>query len=214
MNTDQILPEFNMIRVDGKCHLLIQSGEKPEIIIDNKGSGIDTQFEVQDNELLIYAIPDDKSVYERPIPKITITYIKIKSVILTGSIDLCTRNKISGRSFALLLNGAGNINLEIDVVNLDCTIVKAGTITVFGDATSSFIMLLGTGTYLGQDLDCGVISVEISNQGTATVSAENDLIGSIKNGGVLYYKGTPCIKGLSIEGNTKLMPLKEEFKFK
>jgi len=208
MNTNRKLPEFNTIRVVGKCLLLIQEGGKPEILIDGKGSGINTQFEVQDNELLIYAIPDNDFGSETPIPKIIITYIKIKSVILTGSIDLYTRNKITGKSFALFLNGTGNINLEVDVVNLDCTVVKDGTICVIGDATSSFIMLLGIGTYQGRDLDSGVVSVEISNNGIATVSAECDLIGSIKNGGTLFYKGTPSINGLSIEGNSKMLPLK------
>jgi hypothetical protein len=208
MNIDPKNFDFNSIRVVGICQLMIQKGESPEVIINSRGSKIDIQFEVRDLELLIYSLPDDDISPDKPIPKITIMYIHIKSIMLTGSIDLYTNNKIAGNTLALILNGTGNINLQVDVVNLDCTIVKSGTIRVFGDTTSSSIMLLGTGIYQGQDLDAGVVSVEIANRGTATVSAENDLIGSITNGGTLYYMGTPCIKGLSIEGNSKMLPLK------
>ncbi|SHE40684.1 GIN domain-containing protein [Pedobacter caeni] len=147
MNIEPELPEFNTIRVVGKCQLLIQKGESPEVSISSKRSGIDTKFEVRDNELLIDAIPFNDNGSDRPLPKITITYTKIRSIILTGAIDLYTCNKITGHTFSLILNGTGNVVLTVEVENLDCTIVKAGTIRVFGNAVNSLIMLLGAGNY-------------------------------------------------------------------
>lgn len=136
-----------------------------------------------------------------------VIYIKVKDldyINLNGSGNIYSETTIESGVLEAVINGSGDIDLDVDAVNLKADIRGSGNIKLKGTATNFESDINGSGDIRAFNLNAANADVHINGSGKTEVRVSDKLDVNINGSGDVYYKGYPQMS-VKISGSGKIV---------
>ncbi len=124
------LPDFNSIRIKGTTDVVIRQGDKTAVVVkadDNLIKNIITK--VQGDFLVVTA---EGSIRSYKKFEVLVTINRLEAIEVYGCGDVESEGIISGHELSILVNGSGDVELNLDFKKLTANINGSGDIEVSG----------------------------------------------------------------------------------
>ncbi len=127
--------------------------------------------------------------------KILIEYQVLEGLEVAGAAEVRAENSITGRDLEILMSGAGDINLDLDLQSLQIEVSGAGSVDLSGMVERQEVHMSGAGSYDAEDLLSHSCIISISGVGGAKVFADETLDAQVSGvGGVEYFGNPPDVR--------------------
>lgn len=183
--------DYDAIKCIGFMDIQLQKGTEGNITVAAEDN-LHEQVEVfvEDKELIVKTkegvkISTKKGIY------ITVPIDDISKLSVAGSGDVKTKDKITAKEFKTLIQGSGDIVLELEASKADVAIDGSGDISLTGSSDDLKIILMGSGDFEGFKFNANNTEVSVLGSGDASVIAEKYLKARVMGSGDIYYKGNP-----------------------
>jgi hypothetical protein len=178
MTKELDLPEFDEIDVGGcfEVHVTFGREQKVELTVD------DNLFEYLDIEVRggILELDFDRNLDPSEKPRLEIVARRLEAVSVHGAGNLEVED-FAGERFEFNLSGAGNLDIDGSVDELD-------------------VQLSGAGDVDARDLKARRADVQLSGAGSATLTVTDRLRARISGVGNLTYYGDPEDRDVHVSG--------------
>jgi len=180
---------FTGIEIDGNAKVTILQSDtaKVEITIDSNLLAF-VETKIHGDMLQISTTECVKNITQFEIFISTPEFNKIEA---NGAVVISSKNIIKSEKLELVLNGAGEIKLDLDVQKLYTDITGAALIDLKGTVQEHDLNISGAGTLEAYNLSCKELDANISGSGNCKVTVTDDLDAKVSGSGYLYYKGEP-----------------------
>lgn len=194
---------FTGIDIGGAFDVYLTQGATQSVFIEADDNLLDNiRTEVEGDVLKVYT---EDPIRNPKTLKVYITTTGLKSIELSGAVDLETQNKLTGSTMDLRLTGASDSKIEIEVSKLDMNSSGGTNIVLRGKATEVKMDLSGATELHAFELAAEKYSLDISGAGDAEISVKDELNANISGAANLHYRGTPTkiIEDVSGAGSIK-----------
>lgn len=189
---------FTEVRLEGNYEVGLKHGLKEQVVIvtdENLLQYIDTEVE---HGVLI--IEDSEKIRSQDGIKIYITYNSLTSLRSAGASVIKSEDKIVSEVFSLEVPGAGVVELEVEVNDLEVVLAGAGLVKLSGSARSQSVSLNGVGSLEAYELESDNCEVSVSGVGGAKVNVKENLNANVNGIGGIKYKGNPKVVNDRVSG--------------
>ncbi len=198
--------DFNRVVLMGKAVVHIRQSDKESLKISGSKKTIDeVAASVKYGELVITHAASgwfSRFFPSAELPVYRLAVKDLRSLILKGSGEVFGEGPIKAEELKLVIEGAGQMQFDLDVKELKAAIFGAGKITLKGKAENQIIDIEGRGIYQGQDLVSKKGKLTINGSGDAEINAKEELDVTINGSGNVVYFGKPKVnKHISGQGN-------------
>lgn len=203
----RMVNSFHTIHSYCFCEIILQKGSVPGVTISTTDeASLKIKYSIEDGVLIFSGnnLVASDSDFEYPV--VYVTYTELKGVTLYGYSKLKTKEPIDEKSFGVVLYGSGDVDIAVEGIRLDFTIMRAGKIKVSGFANRLLVRVLRDGEFDGSLLEVEDAEVTIQRSGFVSVWAECELNAQVNLNGTLIYKGKPSIEELFIAKGSMVMP--------
>jgi hypothetical protein len=143
----------------------------------------------------IWHIGFEKNVSNYDDLEIYITLSDLRKLGVNGSGDVMGRSSFSTNGdLDIYVSGSGNIKLEVNANDINCSISGSGDIEMSGKCDDQNISITGSGDYTAYDLDSGNCDVSITGSGDAKVNVNSELKASVVGSGDVLYTGNANVR--------------------
>ncbi len=203
---------FHNIILKDNVNIILQKSDTFGIVVEagkNIISGIVTNI-VSSGTLEIRNDNDCNWIrsYDKPV-NVYLNYIDIDSIDYQSIGDVSTLNTITTDTLVITAyEGAGNINIDIDVSTLFCSL-HYGTLDIIinGNSGVSYIYSASFGLIDTQNCSSNFMYVTNRSSNNVYVNSTTYLWASIENIGNIYYKGNPTDVVFEQSGKGELIKL-------
>jgi hypothetical protein len=123
--------------------------------------------------------------------RIVVSYDTLREIRITGAAVLTSEEVIESRELILNMEGAGVLELEIQVQFLEHHLSGAGLVNLKGMADHADIRLSGAGGLDAQNLEVQHCDITVSGIGGAKLNVKESLKARIEGIGGIEYTGEP-----------------------
>jgi len=195
------LSEFKTIKLKGVGRVILTQGNTHFINIETDNNIMPLiETEVQNDQLVIsqgnYNLRPTKLVFN-------ITVVHLKGIAISGAGDVIGKSRFAADDFAAKISGSGDMDLELDVVNLETAISGSGSMNLTGKTDRHDAQISGSGKINAFDMQARNVSLKISGSGDCKINATEILHTRISGSGDVFYKGHPRISS-KISGSGSL----------
>ena len=213
------LPEFTRIKLMGSPELYFEQSDEmqsikivgPEEELDRIETYVDGDtfvIKVNNRDIALLNSDSDVKIY------VTAPFVHHFSVFGSGEIQI--RNTIkSVKPISLSVSGSGNIEaadlisdkMKLDVIgvgdvkvekaettSLEVQVSGSGLIKLAGTTKDVIYSIIGSGKIEGLEMMAKNVNTKISGSGNIFCTAENNLGGVVKGGGIVRYQGKPNVQ--------------------
>jgi hypothetical protein len=203
------LTSFNAIRILTRCEVFLYQDSSCTVHVDEPNDiakWID--YYVENGELIIQTKPVHYGLLllSDSYPKIQVTCTNLNGIHILDKAYVSTKGKFQVEKLGVIIQ-QGEIDLNINAVMFDCTVIKQGTAKVRGNTLISQILVHQHGIYDGNELETSEAHVHLHDNGQASVWAEGELEASLFSRSKLRYKRSPRIEILHIDEGCSIKPL-------
>ncbi|MCI5058733.1 MAG: DUF2807 domain-containing protein [Flavobacteriales bacterium] len=124
----------------------------------------------------------------------------IEGISLNGSGNITSSGTNTTELLEIALNGAGNIDLDLNVDQLSTELDGSGNISLIGTADDHDLEIDGSGDIKAFDLNTNTTKINIRGSGDADVNVQDYLEVKISGSGNVRYKGFPALE-IDVEGS-------------
>lgn len=182
---------YDIIEVDGSMDVELTEGEEGNIQITAEENIIDLiEITVKDNTLYIDT-KDGFGFSTNQGIKIKVPVQEISKVKLNGSGDITSSTKLSGQKIEAVLDGSGDITLELDTKTTIASLDGSGDIVLTGATTDLTCELDGSGDINTQNLKAANVIANLDGSGDIEVYAGESIKAEVDGSGDITYKGDP-----------------------
>ena len=185
--------EITRIRLaaDADVILVSDSGGTGSLKIDGESNIIEAfEFNVTGSTLRIRTEPCIR--HHEPVT-ITIPVKTVDALTINGSGNFKANTMLHATDLELVVNGSGNIELQVEATNLENQVNGSGSILLKGSAQRQKTVINGSGSLESADFAAGKVHVTINGSGDCKVWATTSLSVNVRGSGNVYYKGAPDI---------------------
>lgn len=202
------LPPFHTIRVLTRCQISLQQDNSCTLHVDepdDMAKWID--YHVENDELIIQTKPMYYGflLLSDSYPKIQVTCTNLNGIHVLDEAYVSTKREFQVEKLGVIIQ-QGRIDLNINAVIIDCTVIKQGTAKVRGNTLMSQILVHQHGIYDSHELDTSEARVHLHDDGQASVWAA-ELEASLFSRSRLSYSGNPKIQLLHVDEGCSIKPL-------
>lgn len=133
--------------------------------------------------------------------EVTVHFKKLNSVVLSGSGDIISRDRITTDNLDIAVAGSGDIELEFSAQSAEAAVSGSGDIKLGGTSTEFEAAVAGSGDIKAYDLQTDKAELKISGSGTIQCTVEKELVARISGSGDIKYKGNPRIEDIKVSGS-------------
>jgi hypothetical protein len=181
---------FDRIDISGHFDIYLKKGDTPSLTVEARYIDLDEIItRVSGSTLRIESTKRNFRDGEKGI--IHITYTSLRNIDMSGAGNIISESRIEGENLSIELSGAGNIEIDVEVINLELALSGAGNIDVTGKAKMAEIGVSGAGNFRGFKLVCEEVEVRMSGVGKAQVHATELLDAETSGVGSIRYRGEP-----------------------
>lgn len=203
----RLLDSFSEIQLTGSFEIGLKKGAKGQLIIVTDSNLLEFIDSEVINDVLI--IENSKNINSEDGVKIYITYQSLDKIKSVGASMIKTENAIVSDRFQLEMPGAGIIDLEVEVTDLEVRLAGAGMIKLKGTATNQSVSLNGVGSLEAFELESKSCKVTVSGMGGAEINVKENLDARVNGIGSIKYKGSPGLVEDKISGVGTITPVDE-----
>jgi hypothetical protein len=183
------LEEFDEIFLNGNYEVFLDHGDESKVVIKTDENLQDfIKVEVRNGTL---AISNTERIKGSDGIKIFITYENLKRLDSGGASSVYTTSPISGSRFELSMSGAGVMDLEVELEELEIRLSGAGWISMEGSVQRLDVSLTGAGSMEAFNLESRDCEISISGVGSAEINVTGNLVAKISGVGGIEYRGSP-----------------------
>jgi len=180
---------FNGIEVSGAFDVMLIQGTTSSLVVEADDNLMDLiRTEVRGSTLVI----DNK----RPIAhskslKLFITFTELKSVDLSGAVDIESQGKLTLPELAISGSGASDGKLDLDVQRLSIDCSGGSKLKLTGSAKDVNVEASGAVDLFAYDFPAENYKLSISGAGKAEINVSKNLNVDISGAASVHYKGSP-----------------------
>lgn len=194
---------FDKIEVNGAYDLYITQGQEYSLRIEAEPEIQEKiKTEVKDGQLRITHKKHkiQIGIFKSKARKIYVTLPELKELCINGSSDVIGQNKFKAGNLSLVVNGSGDIDLELEASDVSTSIRGSGDIKLKGSADNFDISIAGSGDVSAYDLASQKTTVNIKGAGDCKVNAGQELTVNISGSGDVSYQGNPKVVMKNVSG--------------
>jgi len=126
-------------------------------------------------------------------PVLTVSTPVLNRVTILGAGDFIMNDKIIADSLDIIIAGASDGKITLDVNRLSVDISGAGDVELSGNANTANFNLLGAGDIKALELQTVDTTIRLSGAGTVSISCSENLQIIASGAGNVRYRGSPRI---------------------
>jgi hypothetical protein len=194
---------FNGIDVSGAFDVILTQGTANSVIVEAD----DNLMELIRTEVhgSILVIDNKKPIYHSKSLKVFITFTELKSIDLSGAVDIESQGKLTLTDLVFSGSGASDGNLDMDVQNLKIDCSGGSKLKLSGSAKDVDVDASGAVDLFAFDFPAETYKLSISGAGKAEITVSKELSVDISGAASVRYKGNPTknIQDISGAGSVK-----------
>jgi hypothetical protein len=197
------LPSFNSIVIYTVSYVDIAQGANQEVVVtadDNIIEYISTP--VYDGVLYI-SVYDEVSISDFSL-ELDLTVTDLEAVVVNSVASVDGNGSFDVDYLLFEMNSVGNINIDLNAVEVYSVNNSVGTIELSGAASRHNVAVSSVGSIRAFDLETDTTYVSANSVGNAYVKANLFLHATINDIGSIYYRGYPEIH-LDVNGTGRLI---------
>jgi len=201
------LESFDALKCNmhGTVRLVQGSKEEAEIAYTNIDEN-EVEVRVVNGVLIIDMIKDFK-LFKNPKIEVTLYYNTLRKATLNGAVTLITENTLEGEILELRVDGAGTIDIDVQLSELWVSMDGAGSMSLRGQTDMFDVSLDGAGSLRAEDLLAQIVSAKLDGVGSMNVHATKKLTARVDGLGSIRYAGRPKDTKFYNDGLGKIKPL-------
>ena len=189
---------FNAIDVSGAFDIYLSQGTAQSVIVEADENLMPLiKTVVQGNTL---KIGNEKPIRDPKSLKVYITVPDLKTIELSGAVNLHSQNKLTFNELGIEISGATDTHLELAVQKLDISSSGGSEMRFSGMANKVNLDVSGAVDIHAFDLLTEVISLNISGAGEAEINVTKELYAEISGAASVRYKGDPLKVDSNVSG--------------
>ena len=195
---DRKVSAFNAIEVSGAYDVILTQGPSVGVIVEADDNLQDLiRTEVKGNTLVV---DNKKQIYHSKCMKVHITFTDLKSIDLSGAVDLESNGKLTLPELVLGGSGASDGKLELDVQHLGIDCSGGSKLKLSGTAKDVDVDISGAVDLFAYDFPAENYKLSISGAGKAEINVSKNLKVDISGAASVYYKGSPTNISQDVSG--------------
>lgn len=199
---------FDQVEIRGNYELAFQKSDEEKIMVETDENLQDLiELSVGDRKLSIRNV---EPLISRENIRITVYYNALKGISSTGSSVVSSDGMIASDEFKLSFEGAGSINLELEVEQLEVDMPGAGLVKLTGYANKQEIKIDGAGHLNAANLITNETKIELNGLGGADINVSKKLEARLNGVGSIRYKGNPETVDQRVNGMGVIKPFDEK----
>lgn len=180
---------FNGIDVSGAFDVKLTQGTSNSVIVEADDNLMDLiRTEVRGSTLMI---DNKKPIAHSKSMKVFITFTELKSIDLSGAVDVESEGKLTLPELAISGSGASDAKLEMDVQRLGIDCSGGSKLKLTGSAKDVDVDVSGAVDLFAFDFPAENYKLSISGAGKAEINVSKNLKVDISGAASVRYKGTP-----------------------
>jgi len=187
---DYPVSDFNEVEFVGPYSIEISQGDKSSLTI-KASELVQDKMEVGVRNGRLKIKIEDKYFARKKSIKVYLVVEDLNKLVISGAVNLETRNVIQTDDLKIEFEGAGQVNLDLDVDRIISDIDGVGSFWLQGNARYHKVNFSGVGSYDARNLICENTSVESDGVGNVEVFASENFIGKASGVGSVKYYGHP-----------------------
>ncbi|MEH6307894.1 DUF2807 domain-containing protein [Olivibacter sp. CPCC 100613] len=202
------LPPFHTIRVLTRCQISLHQDNSYTLHVEETEDTAEwIDYPVENGELIIQTKPmhDGFLLLSDHYPKVQVTCTNLNGIHVLDKAYIANKGEFQVEKLGIIIQ-QGEIDLNINAIVFDCTVIKRGKATIQGNTLISRVLVHQHGLYNGNELETSDTHVHLHDDGQASVSAEV-LDASLFSRSRLLYKGNPRMQVLCIDEGCSIQPL-------
>jgi hypothetical protein len=189
---------FNAIEVSGAYNVILTQGTAVSVIVEADDNLQDLiRTEVRGSTLVI---DNKKPIYHSKTMKVYITITDLKSIDLSGAVDVETQGKLTLPELAISGSGASDGKLDLDVQHLGLDCSGGSKLKLSGSAKDVEVDISGAVDLFAYDFPAESYRLSISGAGKAEINVSKNLKVDISGAASVYYKGSPANISQDVSG--------------
>ncbi len=180
---------FFKLDIEGAYEIVLQEGTNPLIAVetdDNLHQYIETAI---DGKTL--RIRDVEKVKPSEHTRLIITYQNLDELRLGGAAKVSNQGMLKTEELKIKIDGAGLLDLSLNVEELDLQLDGAGAVNLDGKANKQRLSLSGAGNVSAFELESKDCEINLSGFGSAQVFVTENLNAEVSGVGGIRFKGDP-----------------------
>jgi len=197
--------EITRIKLSADANVILVNDSGTTLKIEGESNIIEAfEFKESDHSLKIRTEP---CIRNHEAVTITIPVKALEMLTINGSGNFKSNSALRATDVELMVNGSGNIDLQLDAVNIENQINGSGSILLKGTAQRQKTVINGSGNLEAADFAAGKVQVTINGSGDCKVWATTSLSVNVRGSGNVYYKGAPDVStNVKGSGSVEKMP--------
>jgi hypothetical protein len=122
-----------------------------------------------------------------------VTVPTLEGIVSSGAGHIKSDNTITGKMLELKSNGAGDMELDLEMEEIVSKLAGAGSIILRGSAKRQEVTISGAGKFDSFDMETNAALIDSKGSGQCNISVKESLNVTIKGVGKVKYRGRPKI---------------------
>ncbi|WP_160164075.1 head GIN domain-containing protein [Nafulsella turpanensis] len=180
---------FSALEVEGEYEIVLQEGTNPRVAIETD-ENLHKYIEavVEGNTLTIKNVEE---IEASEGTKLLITYLDLHEVKIGGAAKIFNEGMLETDELRIVVEGAGLLDLGLQVNELNLRLGGAGSINLYGEAEEQRLELSGAGSLDALELESERCEIYLSGFGSAGVFVTESLEAEVSGVGGIRVKGDP-----------------------
>lgn len=187
------LPFFHSIRILTRCEVSLCQDSPFGIHVDEPDDIASwINYFIENEELIIQTKPMHYGflLLNDSYPKIQVACAGLNSIHVLDKAYFSAKEEFQVEKLGVIVQN-GEVDLKVNAIVTDCTVIKKGSAKIRGNAIISRILGNQQGKYNGSELEASEAHVDLHGDSQASVWAEDELEASLFSRSKLRYKGNP-----------------------
>ena len=193
--------DYHKIDVIGFMDVKLEKGTEGTITVKTDENIHEYLSIDSNNGVLKIKIKNNINISTKKGLHITVPFIDIDNVSLTGSGDVITDDQIKSDQFEVEVTGSGDMVLDVNANGIDAKVTGSGDIKLTGSATELEIKVTGSGDFDGGSLISQNVEAYVSGSGDARVVAKKSIKARVNGSGEINYSGNPGTSDTKVMGS-------------
>ena len=192
---------YDQVSVVGFMDVYLEAGTEGTITVTTDENIHEyVKVEVKNGKLTL-KIKDGVNISTKKGLHITVPFIDINNVSLTGSGDVITKSVIKSTNFNTELTGSGDMVLEVSASSIDAKLTGSGDLKLNGNVSDLEVKVTGSGDFFGKNLTAQNVEAYVSGSGDISVVATKSLKARVHGSGDITYTGNPETTNKKVMGS-------------
>lgn len=198
---------FSELELNSSIPVFISQGGEQQVTV----KGNENLIELLNKKLSgkTWEIEFEKCVSSTENFEVHITVTDLNRVELNGSGSITGRSPIKGEILELVLDGSGDLKMELQVKELETELNGSGDLQLSGSTKTHEISLDGSGDIHAENLKSDDVKIDLNGSGDVWVFSSYKLDIKVNGSGDVYYKGNVKSISSDIDGSGNLHQLND-----